>query len=64
MKCDVFHFFYRQDLPQAALPVFHLLTADFGVFRIIVIFCTTCIAREVFSLVIMRNVTTILPVSQ
>ena len=25
--------FYRQDLPQAALPVFRLLTSDFGVFR-------------------------------
>ena len=24
---------YRQDLPQAALPVFRLLPADFGVFR-------------------------------
>jgi len=30
MKCDVFHFvFYRQDLPQAALPVFRLLTGRF-----------------------------------
>jgi len=26
-------FYYRQDLPQAALPVFRLLTGRFGVFR-------------------------------
>jgi len=38
-------------------------TAIFPIFctRIIVIFWTTCIAREVFSLVIMGNVTHILP---
>jgi len=30
MKCDVFHFFYyRQDLPEAALPVLFLLTGRF-----------------------------------
>ena len=39
-------------------------TANFPIFcaRITVIFCTTCIANEAFSLVIMRNVTHILPV--
>ena len=39
-------------------------TANFPIFstRIIVIFSTTCIAREVFSLVIRGNVTHILPV--
>ena len=41
-------------------------TANFPIFctRIIVIFWTTCIARGVFSLVIMGNVTHILPVLQ
>ena len=39
-------------------------TANFPIFctRIIMIFWTTCIAREVFSLVIMGNLTHILPV--
>jgi len=41
-------------------------TANFPIFcgRIIVIFCTTCIAREVFSFVIMGSVTHILLVLQ
>jgi len=29
----MFFTFYRQDLPQAALPVLFFLTADFWVFR-------------------------------
>jgi len=39
-------------------------TADFPIFcaRIIVIFCTTCIAREVFSVVIIGNEKHVLPV--
>jgi len=41
-------------------------TADFAIFcaRIIVIFWATCIDREVYSVVIMGNVTHILPVLQ
>jgi len=41
-------------------------TANFPIFcaRIIVIFWTTCIAREVFSLVVMGNGKQVLPVLQ
>jgi len=49
---------------MAPVKTVNFQTANFPIFctRIIVIFCTTCIAREVFSLVIMRNQTHILPV--
>ena len=55
--------FCRQIAPLLSIK---LQTANFPIFcgRIIVIFCTTSIAREVFSLVIMGNGKQVLPVLQ
>ena len=61
----IFNFFAirRQMAPVQSIK---FQTANFPIFstRIIMIFWTTCIAREVFSLVIRGNLTQILPVLQ
>jgi len=60
--CTIFNYFYT--LPDGASTEYQISNREFSDFlRIIVILCTTCIAREVFSpLVVMGNGNRVLPV--
>jgi len=64
--CSCVHLCWNFSIRRQMAPVqcITFQTANFPIFcgRIIVIFCTTCIAREVFSLAIMGNDKQVLPV--